>query len=92
MRNLSESTKQRIKVELNRVASEMVLEKDPDELKLLNQRYEVLSSMLKPRWKISPDTTALVVANLAGILLILNHERLDIISSKALSFISKVRV
>ena len=41
----------------------------------------------KPRFNVSPDTLLLVVGNLAGILLIMNHEKLDVISTKALSFI-----
>ena len=40
----------------------------------------------------SPDTLLIVGANLLGILLILNYEKLDIVSSKALSFILKVKV
>ena len=41
---------------------------------------------------ISPDTLLIVGANLLGILLILNYEKLDIVSSKAVGFILKARV
>ena len=41
---------------------------------------------------ISPDTLLIVGANLVGILLILNYEKLDTMSSKAVSFILKARV
>lgn len=38
---------------------------------------------------ISPDVMVTVAANLLGIVLILNHERLHVVSSKALSFVMK---
>ncbi len=41
---------------------------------------------------ISPDTIALVAANLIGIVLILKHEKVDIITSKALGFVLRGRV
>ena len=41
---------------------------------------------------ISPDTLLIVGGNLLGILLILNYEKLDIVSSKAVGFILKARV
>lgn len=41
--------------------------------------------------RLSRDTIATVSANLAGILLILNHERAGVVTSKALSFITKLR-
>jgi hypothetical protein len=42
--------------------------------------------------KVSPDTIAIVIANLVGIILILKHEKIDIITSKALGFVLKGRV
>lgn len=41
---------------------------------------------------ISPDTIAIVLGNLLGIVLILKHEKIDIITTKALSFVLKGRV
>ena len=41
---------------------------------------------------ISPDTIAIVAGNLIGIVLILKHEKVDIITSKALGFILRGRV
>ena len=41
--------------------------------------------------KISPDTIATVGANLAGILLIIKHERVNVVASKALGLIMKTR-
>lgn len=41
--------------------------------------------------QVSPDTLIMAATNLLGILLILRHERVDIITSKALSFVAKNR-
>lgn len=42
----------------------------------------------KPR--ISPDVKATIAANLAGILVIVGHERTHIVTTKALGFIKKL--
>lgn len=42
--------------------------------------------------KISPDTLAMVAGNLLGIALIINHERAEVITTKALGFVLKGRV
>jgi len=55
-------------------------------VKLMKLRKELTSSTT-----ISPDTLALIAANLAGIILILNHERVHVVASKALSFVGKLR-
>lgn len=39
--------------------------------------------------QISPDAAVATVTNLAGILLILNHERLHVVTSKALGMVRK---
>lgn len=39
---------------------------------------------------VSPDTVAIVVANLVGIMLILNHERASVVASKALGFVQRL--
>lgn len=41
--------------------------------------------------RLSPDVVATVAGNLAGILLILQYERANVITSKALSFVLKLR-
>lgn len=38
---------------------------------------------------ITADTVLLVAANLIGILLVLNYERMDVVTSKAMNFIIK---
>ena len=41
--------------------------------------------------RVSPDTLAVVVANVLGILIIVGHERVHIVTSKALAFVMKMR-
>lgn len=41
--------------------------------------------------RVSPDTMATVIANLLGIGIIVGHERVHIVTSKALSFVQKLR-
>lgn len=41
--------------------------------------------------RVSPDTMATVLGNLAGIVLILNYEQAHVVTSKALSFVLKPR-
>lgn len=43
------------------------------------------------RWKVSPDTLVLVAGNLAGILMIVAYERSNIVTSKAINFITKLK-
>jgi hypothetical protein len=40
---------------------------------------------------VSPDTLAMVAGNLAGILLIVGHERAHVVTSKAINFLLKLR-
>lgn len=46
----------------------------------------------KTHINISPDTVLAVVGNLAGILLILNYEEINVVASKALGFVTKPRI
>lgn len=41
--------------------------------------------------RVTPDTLALVIGNLAGIILIVGHERAHVVTSKALNFVMKLR-
>jgi len=43
------------------------------------------------RKRVSPDTWLIVLANVAGIVLIINHEHTNNLTSKALSFVPKLR-
>jgi len=53
-------------------------------------KLHALKEAEKPQ-SMSLDAKATIFANLTGILLILNHERAGIVTSKALSFITKLR-
>ena len=53
------------------------------------ERVYVLKNRIK---KLDPNTVAVVGGNLVGILLILNHEKLNVITTKALGFVIKGRV
>jgi hypothetical protein len=55
-------------------------------VKLMKLKKELTSSM-----KVSPDTLAIIAANLVGIVLIIGHERVNVIASKALSFVMKAK-
>lgn len=57
-----------------------------DQLSKLYKLQEISS----PK-RISPDTLALIGANLAGIILILSYEQTHVVASKALNFVSKTR-
>lgn len=57
-----------------------------DQLLKLYSLKEINSPM-----RVSPDTMATVAANLIGIILIVGHERVHVVTSKALSFIMKLR-
>jgi len=41
--------------------------------------------------RVSPDTMAIVLGNLLGIVLIVGHERMNVVTSKALNFVMKLR-
>lgn len=41
--------------------------------------------------RVSPDTLALIGGNLLGIVLILQYEKVSVVSSKALSFVMKLK-
>jgi len=93
MKNLSKETKKLVKDELNRVAAEMMNENvTPDRLKELREKYQTLDEMLKTNWHVDGNTILIVAGNLLGILLILKYEQLEIVTSKAISFVLKGRV
>jgi hypothetical protein len=46
---------------------------------------------IEDRHRVSSDTLAIIAANVAGIALILSYERMNIITSKALSLVTRLR-
>lgn len=41
--------------------------------------------------RVSPDTLAIVIGNLVGIMLIVGHERIHVLTSKATNFVLKLQ-
>ena len=64
---------------------------DQDTWNRLMNKYKAYEEMTKSSFSVSPDTIMTVAGNLIGIVLILKHEELNVITSKALSFIMKGR-
>jgi hypothetical protein len=54
-------------------------------IKLMKLKQEV-----NPAWRPSPDAVIAAAGSLLGILLILNYERAEVVTSKALSFVMKI--
>lgn len=55
------------------------------------QELELRREELEDRRKVSKETLAVIAANLTGIVIILGYERANVIASKALGFIGKLR-
>ncbi len=58
----------------------------------VEQLGKLMDIQKKKKVRISPDTVAIIIANLAGIVLILGYERAHVITTKALGFIIKGRI
>ena len=90
---LPKSAKSKIRMERDKVFKKMseegISKADWDDL---NKKYQAYTEMMKPSWTLTPDTILIAVTNLAGIALILNFEKLDILRSKAIGFVLKGRV
>lgn len=61
-------------------------------VKQITELEKIKSSLTKKERFFTPDTLLLVGANLLGILLILNYEQKDVVTTKALGFVSKTRI
>ena len=57
----------------------------------LNLLYDAKSKE-KDKKSVSPDVVWTIAANLLGLGLIMNHEKLNVISTKALNFVLRTRV
>lgn len=68
--------------------------RDSEEYGVILGRVEKLHAMRleeKSNAKVSPETKATIAANLVGIAMILNFERANIVTSKAIGFILRVQ-
>lgn len=54
-------------------------------------KLKKLQNELTHSWKPSPDAIVGAVGSLAGIVLILNYEKMGIVTSKALGFVGKMK-
>lgn len=88
--------KQKLEASILEVLEQMALT-DPD-----TEKYEVLTKRLSELYaiqnddkkssdKISKDTMLVAAANLAGILTIVNYEKLNVVTSKAFQLLLKVK-
>ena len=59
--------------------------------KVVSEIKSLNKMLYKPQSRISSDTRATIAANLLGILMIIKHEHVNNITSKALSFVIKTR-
>lgn len=62
---------------------------NPQELERLTAILERLTALREKR--VSPDTVATVLANLAGIVLVLGYEHGHVITTRALSMLTRVK-
>ena len=78
------------------LASMQNVETDSEEYGTLIGRLDKLHAMKiaekDNRHRVSADTMLTVGANILGILMILGHERVNVVTSKALSFIVKPKI
>ena len=70
----------------------MLFDESVEHWEVLRKALEEYDKLSKRNWKFSPDTLLVVAGNLMGILLILNFEKMDIVRSKAISFVLKGRL
>ena len=89
-------TDERLEAAIETIFIEMAeYESDSDEylelLDRLQRLYAIRQNENKPRKSISPDTALTVAGNLAGIALIVNYEKLNVVTSKAMNLLLKVK-
>lgn len=85
----------KLDMEIDSVLEELQYhEKDSKEYAQILNQLEKLMKMqdMKKGRHLKPDTVAQIGANLAGIGLILNYEKLSVITTKAMSFVIKGRL
>lgn len=90
----SSASKSKLDEVIDNVFSEMAGESSDSEeyAKMVDQltKLYALRDTQNPK-RISPDTLAIVLGNLLGIVIIVGHERAHVVTSRALSFIMKLK-
>ena len=86
--------KSRLQIEIDQLVLALG-DHDPnsEEFGTITERLSKLHKIEQDRKpnRVSPDTALLVGANLLGIAMIIRHENLNVITSKALNFVIKAR-
>ncbi len=67
-------------------------ENDQERVKTLDQLVGIRDKMFAPRFAIDPNVIVMALVSLAEIGLMLNYEKLGVITSKVLPFIPKPRL
>ena len=68
------------------------LDESNKHIKMLKDSLEDYNKLIEVKWKVSLDTLLMIAGNLAGILLVLNFEKLDIVRSKAFGMVMKTKL
>jgi hypothetical protein len=55
----------------------------------IERLQKLRAAEMRPSYRVSPDTLAMAFTNLAGIFMIIKHERFEVISTKSLGFVKK---
>lgn len=62
-----------------------------DKLQQIEVEVESKKDEIARRKRVSPETLALIAANLTGIIVIIGYERANVIASKALGFVNRLK-
>lgn len=96
MRQIAKKDKRtNLEVEIDLVIEKMRnVEPNTDEYTTMASNLERLYKLkaIDAGKKISPDTMALIVGNIAGLILIMSFEKTNVITTKALGFVLRGRV
>jgi len=85
--------KTRLEQAIDNLLERLVENDDPEDTAKIVDQLSKLYKMKEfdtPR-HVSPDTLLLVIGSLAGIVLIIGYERANVVTSKALAFVLKLR-
>lgn len=66
-------------------------ENDPEKVKTLDQLVGIREKMFAPRFAVDPNVVIMALVSLFEIGLMLNYEKLEVITSKVMPFILKPR-
>ncbi len=94
MFNPENTEKSRLDQAIDTIFDEMSnLRSDEEDYATMVNQLTKLYALKEPESKkrVSPDTLALVAGNLLGIILIVGHERANVVTSKAMQFVMKAK-